>query len=304
MYLKKEKSVFTVIVVPHGDDSVFSFRISVLPLQILCLCLIGIIIYGCTVLYNYRIAEEKLIRMAEMEAENFYLKVDMDRLTQETEDIKLQLLQMSALSKEIVALSEATGTAVAPEVTLLSAPRNDEFRVFYSRGGSDVRDRVNMNISLLRDSIPQQQEELIQIKDDMEEYKKELAHLPSIWPTKGRISSVFGTRKSPINGILEMHNGLDIAASRGTLVYAAANGRITEAIYNGGYGNVITIDHGYSYKTRYAHLSGFDVAAGDQVQKGDVIGFVGSTGRSTSSHLHYEVHKKGVAVDPKDYLTE
>jgi murein DD-endopeptidase MepM/ murein hydrolase activator NlpD len=101
-----------------------------------------------------------------------------------------------------------------------------------------------------------------------------------------------------------MHSGLDIATSRGTPVYATANGKITEASYSGGFGNVITIDHGYSYKTRYAHLSGFAIAKGDQVQKGDIIGYVGSTGRSTSSHLHYEVHKKGVAVNPKDFLTE
>ena len=307
MHLKKDKKIFTVIIVPHADDSVFSFRISVFPLQILCLCLVGIMVFSFTVLSNYRGAEAKLIRLAEVEIENNTLKEDMDRLTLETEEIKLQLLQVSALSKEIAEIAEISDTAVflqSSEESLLYDSRYGEVRLLSSRDGVDVLDRVNMNISLLRESIPQQKEELTQLKDDIKEHQKELAHLPSIWPTKGRISSVFGPRRSPISGRLEMHNGLDIAAPRGTPIYATANGKITEAGYNGGYGNVITIDHGYSYKTRYAHLSSFAIEKGDQMQKGDIIGYMGSTGRSTSSHLHYEVLKDGVAINPRDFLTK
>jgi len=307
LHLKKDKKIFTVIIVPHADDSVFSFRISVFPLQILCLCLVGIMVFSFTVLSNYRGAEAKLIRLAEVEIENNTLKEDMDRLTLETEEIKLQLLQVSALSKEIAEIAEISDTAVflqSSEESLLYDSRYGEVRLLSSRDGVDVLDRVNMNISLLRESIPQQKEELTQLKDDIKEHQKELAHLPSIWPTKGRISSVFGPRRSPISGRLEMHNGLDIAAPRGTPIYATANGKITEAGYNGGYGNVITIDHGYSYKTRYAHLSSFAIEKGDQMQKGDIIGYMGSTGRSTSSHLHYEVLKDGVAINPRDFLTK
>ena len=99
------------------------------------------------------------------------------------------------------------------------------------------------------------------------------------------------------------HNGVDLAAAHGTPVYATADGRIGRAQWFGSYGNYVQIEHGGELQTRYAHLSSYTVEAGEMVRKGDLIGYIGSTGRSTGPHLHYEVRVDGEPVDPIPYMT-
>ncbi|MFN2449909.1 MAG: murein hydrolase activator EnvC [Candidatus Baltobacteraceae bacterium] len=123
-----------------------------------------------------------------------------------------------------------------------------------------------------------------------------------IWPVSGTITSPFGYRRSPFGGGMEFHQGLDIAAPMGTTVTAAAAGTIISAGWYGGYGNYILIDHGSGMATGYGHLSQIFVAAGQQVQKGQAIGAVGSTGMSTGPHLHFEVRLSGKPTDPAAYL--
>jgi murein DD-endopeptidase MepM/ murein hydrolase activator NlpD len=106
----------------------------------------------------------------------------------------------------------------------------------------------------------------------------------------------------PILGYVRSHKGLDFSAPRGTLVYATGDGKVTMSYYSLSYGNVIYIDHGFDYETRYAHLNGFNVSAGQTVKRGEVIGFVGNTGISASPHLHYEVLYKGDQINPINFF--
>lgn len=135
-----------------------------------------------------------------------------------------------------------------------------------------------------------------------------VAHIPAVLPLspkKGnyRLSSAFGWRSDPINGRQTFHRGMDFAAKTGVKVYATGDGVVESVIYQfGGYGNQVVIDHGFGYKTRYAHLSTAQVAEGMKIRRGDVIGSVGKSGRSTGSHLHYEVIYKGNQVNPYNYL--
>jgi murein DD-endopeptidase MepM/ murein hydrolase activator NlpD len=127
---------------------------------------------------------------------------------------------------------------------------------------------------------------------------------PSIWPTHGWLTSPMGYRTDPVNGESgDFHPGLDIAGDRGQPVYATAAGRVTFAERHGSYGNLIVIDHGYGLETRYGHLQAFTIGKGDQVKRGDVIGRVGSTGRATGNHLHYEVLANGTLLNPLRLLT-
>ena len=118
----------------------------------------------------------------------------------------------------------------------------------------------------------------------------------------GRLSSGFGRRTDPITGRISMHSGLDFAAPRGTPIYAVGGGVVVFAGRNGAYGNMVEINHGGGYKTRYAHASELKVSKGDLVQKGQEIAAVGTTGRSTGSHLHLEVYRNGMAVNPARYV--
>ncbi len=129
-----------------------------------------------------------------------------------------------------------------------------------------------------------------------------LSSTPSIWPTDGWISSPFGYRTSPFTGIREFHSGLDISSATGSPIYAPARGEVIQADRDGSYGLSIALNHASGVITKYAHLHRVAVKKGQTVTRGELIGYVGSTGRSTGPHLHYEVRLNGVPVDPMRYI--
>ncbi len=130
------------------------------------------------------------------------------------------------------------------------------------------------------------------------------AFLPTMWAHFGKINNEFGFRRNPFGGSgTEFHPGLDIDGEKGESIVAPANGVVIKAEWHGGYGNMIEIDHGNNLKTRYGHLSGFAVQAGMSVQRGQLIGLIGSTGRSTGAHLHYEIRFNDRPINPRLFLS-
>ena len=134
-------------------------------------------------------------------------------------------------------------------------------------------------------------------------WRPQTASTPELWPVKGALMAAFGKRADPFSGEGEFHKGVDIRASAGTPVQAAADGVVIFSGWNGGYGRLIIVDHGADVHTYYAHLSRSFVLVGQSVRRGAVLGEVGSTGRVTAAHLHYEVRIRGAAVNPYRYLS-
>ena len=126
--------------------------------------------------------------------------------------------------------------------------------------------------------------------------------LPNLWPVNGRLMGGYGVRSDPFSGEGAMHTGVDISAPQGAPVHATADGIVLHAGWNGGYGRCVIIDHGNNYQTWYAHLSRMDVIEGQEIRQGEVLGAVGTTGRSTGSHLHYEVRIGSTPVNPYRFL--
>lgn len=129
-----------------------------------------------------------------------------------------------------------------------------------------------------------------------------LSSTPSIAPVRGILTDGFGGRSDPFTGEAGQHNAIDISSAIGQAVRAPADGIVVKAEWANGYGNVIYLSHGYGYSTRYGHLSAFAVRPGQRIKRGDVIGSVGSTGRSTGPHLHYEVRVNNTPVNPLEYI--
>lgn len=144
--------------------------------------------------------------------------------------------------------------------------------------------------------------ELQGLLNDVRNYQQRISYTPTLLPAQGHLTSRFGLRISPFSGSRQMHWGLDISAPTGTPVRAAAAGRIVRAGFAADYGKYIDIDHGSNILTRYAHLSQQAKKSGDFVQKGELIGLVGSTGRSTGPHLHYEVKIDGRRMNPLNFI--
>jgi len=127
---------------------------------------------------------------------------------------------------------------------------------------------------------------------------------PSLWPVTGPVTSSFGERQDPFNGEGAFHSGIDISSSFGDPIHAAADGTVEMAGMGTGYGREVVIDHGHGIQTVYGHMSGFAVTAGQQVKRGQIIGYVGMSGRATAPHLHYEVRIRNTPVNPHKYLRE
>lgn len=228
------------------------------------------------------------------------------RLNRENQEVYEEALQVQQAIDEFQRLEEHL-----EDVNLeLPSETNDDGSggvVFELDSNKEPKDET----TLIRDELSHLQKELPVLIESFEEtveaitsYEEQLQAIPTIYPAAdGRISSHFGERSDPFTGRISFHSGLDIAAPRGTEIYAAADGTVETVTRHQGYGNKIIIDHENEYRTLYAHLHTMAVESGDEVQKGDVIGGMGTTGRSTGVHLHYEVFRKGELVDPYPYIT-
>jgi murein DD-endopeptidase MepM/ murein hydrolase activator NlpD len=156
----------------------------------------------------------------------------------------------------------------------------------------------------LRDLLHGLENRLTFVRKDVERRAALASSTPSIWPAHGWLTGTFGGRSDPFTGEPGFHQGIDISTEKGEPVFATADGTVDSASYTGDYGNLILLTHGFGLSTRYGHLSGFAVKPGEQVKRGDVIGYVGSTGRSTGSHLHYEILANGAPMNPLQLLTQ
>lgn len=164
---------------------------------------------------------------------------------------------------------------------------------------------VTRKLNLLERQVFVQSQSFDRLAEAINQNSSRLSHIPSIQPVSEedmtQMASGYGWRVDPIYGTSKHHDGMDFAAPSGTSVYATGDGTVTAAGWNNAYGNCIDINHGFSYSTRFAHLSEILVAPGQKVKRGDLIGKVGNTGKSTGSHLHYEVRLKGVPQNPVNY---
>ncbi len=179
----------------------------------------------------------------------------------------------------------------------------DRYEKLKGYKNSDLIIETEKKMDLILGQLYVQSKSFDQVFELAKNKEKMLMSIPAIQPVKNtdlkRIGSMFGTRMDPFYKVRKFHEGMDFSASVGTEIFATGNGTVLVAGLDGaGYGNEIVLDHGYSYQTVYAHLSKIFVKPGQKVFRGQIIGYVGNTGKSTSPHLHYEVRKNGIALNP------
>lgn len=233
--------------------------------------------------------EAKENRLVGILAELEFLREDINRIRQFDNQIKMLV-----------------GSKNTAEESNIGGIETDEFKIDMlplHRQELASRKILHYIRDLKRDS---QLEEIIQqdLIVFMNESTQKLASIPSIVPSQGFITSRFGYRLSPFTGSKRLHRGLDIAAAVGTKIVAPADGKVVFADRDGAYGLCVEIDHGNGIKTRYAHMSKISAKIGSTIKRGDLVGLVGNTGRSTGAHLHYEVMVNGVHTDPLAYIVE
>jgi murein DD-endopeptidase MepM/ murein hydrolase activator NlpD len=201
--------------------------------------------------------------------------------------------QARAMAKlpAVVKTRAAGGTSLAPSAAMTQI-------------ASAVLSSPEDTFGVLRDLLQGLESRLRYVRRDVERREALAASTPSIWPAHGWLTGTFGGRSDPFTGEPGYHQGLDISTDKGQPVFATADGVVESAAYNGDYGNLIVLKHGFDLMTRYGHLSGFNVKPGETVKRGAVIGFVGATGRATGAHVHYEILANGKLINPLQLLTQ
>ena len=208
--------------------------------------------------------------------------------------------EVSEFNKPIKDRKPASEFLKADSMFLNTAPL-DRFRKELTQEGKDYA-TLSIRIDRAVRETELREQGVLELYETLVERQSLLNATPSIKPVHGWYTSRFGYRVDPFSGRPEMHKGLDLAAPLGTPIYSPASGVVSYVGYETGYGKLISIDHGYGVKTRYAHNSQIFVELGQKISRREVIATVGSTGRSSGPHLHYEVRVHGVPVDPINYI--
>jgi murein DD-endopeptidase MepM/ murein hydrolase activator NlpD len=210
--------------------------------------------------------------------------------------------QISSLNNALNQVGEQAQLDPAARDTLAKLPAVIRSRAMGGGAASSVpqmvTDSPDTTFGMLKNLLGAVEGRIASLKTTVERQQALARSVPSIWPLAGWLSSAYGRRPDPFDGSTDFHQGLDIAADRGTPVRATADGTVHSAGYSGNYGNQILINHGFGIGTRFGHLSKLAVKTGQTVRRGEIIGYVGATGRATSSHLHYEILLNGAPINP------
>jgi len=287
---------YTLIVVPHAKARFRKFQVSVRLTKwvlgaaaVLTLLLAGIITHYTWI--SVEVAELRRLR-----AENLALATKAQAYEQNAGKLQAKVLVLQNMVTKLGVMAGLEKSLPEPQVGGVGGLSSLET----TAPSLDV----TQSMRSMDQTVSDLQEKSAELEVFYQDQQVLLASTPSIWPVRGYLSASFGNRTDPFTGLRDFHPGIDVSTPMGTRVAAPADGVVIFSGPKGGYGNAMVIDHGYGLVTRYAHLSGFNVRAGQRVRRGDVIGFVGNTGRSTAPHLHYEVWFNDQAQNPIKYILD
>ncbi len=291
----KTPDFFTVIFVPNARAK---FRKYQVPLHVAKIAgrvaaVTGIVLVGALIHYSALLFEVSRLRKVEEESANLITKTH--EIERDAAALRAQMGQLSGIVNKLGVMAGVDAPPTDPSVG--------------GTGGGSVADRSGSapsvasfeEMSTRLNELTEKSRELTNVFDRQ---RSLLATTPSVWPVRGYLSAGFGNRNNPFTGLRDFHPGLDISAPLGTKILAPADGTVIFAGVKGGYGNAVTVNHGRGIVTHYGHMDAINVRVGQAVRRGSVLGFVGSTGRSTAPHLHYEVWMNGSNQNPLLYILD
>lgn len=305
MAVAPKTQVFTVIVVSDHSQAIRKFRVPRKLLQKAAYVGAGVALVGLLIIGHY-------FALLGSSSENAVLKEENAQLRSQILLVQEKVAHISATLDRVERFDAKLRTAVTqlqdPERNLAIGPVGEAGADAAIPGPAPAAE-ANLSalpgkLSSLETEASRQEQSLRELQEYFDDQRSLLASTPSIWPTRGWVTSDFGTRIDPYTAERKMHQGMDIASPHGQMVYTPSDGTVVFLGTEGGYGKVLVIDHGYGVKTRYGHLSEVNVRLGDRVKRGDKVAAVGNTGRSTGPHLHYEVRVNGIPENPRKFILE
>jgi murein DD-endopeptidase MepM/ murein hydrolase activator NlpD len=300
-FMQKGRGKLTVMLIPHSEKKIFNFQISLFTITFLTVVLAGIIITFFVSTSRYTLSKKKI---EELQSAHQGSINSMILFKREISTLNDSVLEYKNNIKDIINL---LGASQSENIFGLGGPET-EIKNITEIMGLNSRDDYTSEL----ETIKRINADIAASSKVLQNFTKFLAareeiiqKIPNNWPIIGGgfITSAFGMRRSPFTGNWAMHQGVDISWWPGAPIRASADGVVVFAGMKGGYGRTVQIQHEYGFQTLYGHLSSISAYEGKQVKKGEIIGFLGRTGRSTGFHLHYEVRIGTKAVDPMIFMT-
>jgi len=302
---RAQKKYLSIVLVPHSSSRVKVLRFNLFYAKLVTFFVVLIAVFVFGGLYISKLLDEN--NMLKQNVSNLYsTTAEQSTLLQKKSE------EIESLKRESEAFRETVNDRIeefTEKFNQLTDEYLEEQSARVSRSGERTETAFASDMRELKTSL----DKLIQLYSrskrpdaDIEAVEEKINAfmevIPTLWPTEGRITDQFGYRKDPFTRRKSYHSGLDIAADVGTSIKAAASGKVIYADYTYATGRTVKIDHGNGFVTVYGHCSKILAEPGQQVKKGEVIAKVGSTGRSTGPHCHFEIHLFGTAIDPLEYL--
>ncbi|KMP11044.1 peptidase M23 [Candidatus Nitromaritima sp. SCGC AAA799-A02] len=306
------KDVYTLVIFPGTTGSPKRiniskrwFRAGLLVVLIILVGLAGSSAY-LTQRYFQLVGEEA--ELTELRRESKIRKIQVEKFAQQVKNFESEMSRLERFEKKlrVITALEDSPQSVAKNWGV-GGPyglSSQSLTTSLEREARSLAEKLSSNLGHLTTQAKIQTISFQELDDFFKNQTSLLLATPSIWPTRGWVTSSFGFRKSPFTGLREKHEGWDIAARSGSAIRSTADGIVVVQGREYGYGNMIEVDHGYGLVTRYGHNAKHLVKVGARVKRGQIIATVGNTGRSTGPHLHYEVLLNGVPMNPKNYILE
>lgn len=288
---------YTILVANRQTGAVRRFTIARRPAVATALAVLAVpVLMGLGARWSGQAEIDRLARQGEV------LRLENESYRQATGELAAQIADLQTAMTELDSQAQLDPAVKRAIENLPAMVRNR------AMGGGDTTiteppalasmASPDSTFGILKELLGSLETRLQTVRTGVEKQQALASATPSIWPVVGYLSSWFGNRKDPFTGGPDFHPGLDIAAPAGTPIRATADGTVESAGYAGNYGNAVVIRHGFGISTRYGHMSRIAVRNGMQIRRGDLLGYVGSTGRATSAHLHYEILLNGQAINP------
>jgi murein DD-endopeptidase MepM/ murein hydrolase activator NlpD len=300
-FVQKGKEKLTVMLIPHSEKKIFNFQISLFTISFLVMILAGIIVTFFISTSRYTLTKKEMEEMKSSQDGNI---TALQLFQEEISSLDKEVLEYKNNIKDIIQL---LGANQSENIFGLGGPETEIKNLSEIIGLKNKNDYESelKTVQRINADIAASKRVLKNFKKFLEARDEIIQKIPNNWPIIGGgfLTSTFGTRRSPFTGKWAMHQGVDVSWWPGAPVRATADGVVVFAGMKGGYGRTVQIQHEYGFQTLYGHLSRIVAYEGKRVQKGDIIAFLGRTGRATGFHLHYEVRIGTTAVDPMIFMT-
>ncbi len=299
--MKKSKNSLNVMIFSSAGKS-YNFNIPAFLPKLIAVLVVLLLCSSVFFGYNFLKLNKKISTVTKLQKENDFLKKKISSFDSRIATLKEKIQHIDSLGTKLRVMARLDTTKSIDEG--IGGPSFDEIKNFVSENSLQDENikKVHYILDKLTFELKQEEKNITELFKYFKAKDIKLSSTPSIWPANGWISSPFGVRRDPFTGRRRFHEGIDITNRIGAPVIAPADGIVTFAKRNGGYGKVIYISHGFGISTRYGHLNKIYVKVGQHVQRGDLIGLIGNTGRSTGPHLHYEVRINNKPVNPINFI--